>query len=655
MTRMEMNFSDYLRVIRKRISTIIIFLILIVGATSFYTIRQTPLFSATSKVQIEQKKSVAEILTEMITWSPENVIISQANFIKSFQILEKVAEELDIIHPEMNKDEHLARIKGLQSQITAEQVSRTNIIAITAFSSNPEEAAKKANTVARVYADTHFENKKRDITKAKQFIKAQLDLYEKELAESEDALKKFREENPLITEMNGSSSAFIPSDPQVIRLKEEIVKIESELRSLKSFYTEEYPEVVSQLKKLEEAKIHLSRTMYRLTSQQRELSVKELRLLRLKRNASIAEDLYTMFKKKYEEARILEAEKAQDVSVIELALKPTKSIKPNTRSNIFIGILCGLLIGLVMAFVRESLDTSIGRIEDIENLLKIPVLGVIPSPSWDKRKKIFRHKRPRKDNGLPPDSRFKRLVVVFDPFSVTAEAYRNLQVNLDLIGLKAVGNRIVITSAAPREGKTQTLCNLAMIMAQLGKKVLIIGSDFRKPMISEIFGIKRSPGLTDILLGNVTWEEAANTVTDLLLGDLGYESILKMRGIENLHIIPSGKRSPDPFGLLNFSNLNKLTEELKQNFDIILFDSPPVLPVADSAILANCADGVILVYKAGHTSRHALVRAKVQLENVNAKILGVVINNVKPQLAEDITPYQKYRYTRYHEEESEDV
>jgi len=356
-----------------------------------------------------------------------------------------------------------------------------------------------------------------------------------------------------------------------------------------------------------------------------------------------------MFKKKHEEACILEAEKAQDVTIISPASMPSGPIKPKLSFNIMIGIFSGLLIGLIMAFVTESLDTTIGRIEDIEGLLKVPVVGIIPNTSLGKRKKGIAIKTNKKHKKISAgNSLHKRLVALFEPSSVAAEAYKSVRTQLEFIGLKKGGNCILFTSAAPKEGKTQTLCNIGVAMAQSGQKVLIVGSDFRKPMIHKLFGLKRSPGLAEVIIGNISWKKAANSVTDMLIGGLEYEKILKTQGMDNLNIITCGERPPNPAELLSFPVISDLIQDLKQIFDVILFDSPPTIPVTDSAILGNRVDGIILVYQAGKTSRYALLRAKTQLENANAKILGVVINNLKSQYIEDVTPYQKYRYYGYH-------
>ncbi|MFQ6084625.1 MAG: GumC family protein, partial [Candidatus Aminicenantia bacterium] len=456
MPKIEMNLSDYWRVIRKRKRIIILSFILVVLSTIYYTLKQTPLYSTSCKVKIEQRKSVAEILTELITWSPGDEMASQANLIKSHQILEKVAKKLNLINPSMSPVERLAIVKRLQTQIETEQIGNTNIIAITAVSSDPKKAMTLANTVASLYVETHFENKRKEASNVKKFVKNQLDNYLRELQESENALQRFRQENPLVVERDIKSMPPIQTDPRISSLKEEIVKLELKLSSLKSEYTDEHPEVITFKRRIEKAKKDLSDTVSQLTAQQKELSTKEIKLIQLKRNVTIAEDIYLMFKKKYEEARILEAEKVQDVTIIEPASIPSNPIKPDINFNIIIGIFSGLLIGLIMAFVIESLDTTIGRIDDVEELIKVPVLGIIPYIPLEKGKRSFKNKLKKREQISESVQLYKRLVALFEPTSIIAEAYRSLRTQLDYTGLKKGGNSIVITSAAPQEGKTQT-------------------------------------------------------------------------------------------------------------------------------------------------------------------------------------------------------
>jgi len=644
MPKVEMNLADYLRVILKRKRIIILSFILVFLSTLYYTLKQTPIYQTSSEVKIEQRKSVAEILTELVTWSPGDEMVSQVNFIQSFQIMEDVAKKLNLVNPDMNSIDRLGIVKGIQGQISADQVEYTNMISISAVSSDPKEAMDLANTTALVYVEAHFENKKREAANVKEFVKNQLDHYLSELQKGENALQEFRNKNPLIIEREAKNVTPIEYDPSIGRLKTEIVTLELELATLESKYTDEHPEVKALKQRVSKARRDFSENVDQITRQQRDISAKEIELMKLRRNITIAEDIYLMFKKKYEEASIVEAEKAQDVTIVEPASLPSRPIKPDMNFNIMIGLLSGLLIGLIMAFVVENFDTTIGRIDDIEELIQVPVLGVIPDTSTYKEKKGLKLVKKRKISKKEAEQR--RLIAFFKPTSPITEAYKSLRTHLDYIGDKKEGKSIVITSATPEEGKTQTTANLGIVLAQAGQKTLITGSDFRKPMIYELFGLKRSPGLSEVLIGKISWEKAVNNVTDILLGGFEYEELLKTPGIENLNILTCGEHPPNPAELFNFPQFNDLIQELKQEYSYILFDTPPVIPVTDAAVIGPKTDGLIIVYQAGRTPRQALIRAKAQLENVNAKILGVVINNVKAEFIKDVSPYQKYQY--YH-------
>ncbi len=644
-----MNLGDYWRVVRKRKYIIILSLLFVIAATYFYTSRQTPIYSTSCKVKIEQRKSVAAVLTELITWSPGDEMASQANIINSYQTVEKVAEELKYFNSSMTAAERMAVTKGLQGQIKTEQVGNTSIISITVTSPSAETAAMLANTVASVYVKSHFENKKKEASNAKEFIKAQLDNYLKELQDAELTLENYRRENPLAIE-GDLNSAPLQSDPLVTSLNQEIVKTETELMIARSKYTDEHPDVIALKQRLAKAKDDLTKTLGRMTESHKDLSTKGVRLIQLKRNMASTNDIYSMFKKNYEEARILEAEKAQDVTVIEPASIPGGPITPNLKFNLIIGVFGGLLIGIILAFVAENLDITIGRIEEIEEVLKVQVLGIIPSTSLEKNRGFFKSWFKRKNLSSRKEEIHERLVVLFSPTSVAAEAYRTLRTHLDLSGLRKSENHnsFIITSSGPEEGKTQTLCNLAIAIAQAGKKILIVDSDFRKPTIHKLFGLKRDPGLSNVLIGSIPWKEALNTSTEMLLGGLEYDKVVSSQGIENLHIMTCGERVLNPSEILSFPRMREFIQEVKREYDIVIFDSPPTLPVTDSSILGALVDGVLLVYQAGRTSRNALFRTKIQLENAGAKILGIVVNNLKAEFIEDVTPAQRYRYYGYY-------
>jgi capsular exopolysaccharide synthesis family protein len=233
----------------------------------------------------------------------------------------------------------------------------------------------------------------------------------------------------------------------------------------------------------------------------------------------------------------------------------------------------------------------------------------------------------------------------YNPTSPVAEAYRNIHTNLKLNGTQKT---VLITSAGPREGKSTVLTNLGMAIAQTGVKTLLISSDIRRPILARSFGIKREPGLTEVLLEMVSLDEAVRNVTDFMLGDMGIEDVQQTPGLDNLWLLTSGQLPFNPAKILESKELIGLIAELKRRFEVIIFDSPPVLPVTDASLLASKMDSVIIVYEIGRTSRDALLRAKSQLDGVNAKTSGVILNQTRSETDADVIYpyYYKYRYYR---------
>ena len=206
----------------------------------------------------------------------------------------------------------------------------------------------------------------------------------------------------------------------------------------------------------------------------------------------------------------------------------------------------------------------------------------------------------------------EQLVTFASPRSPAAEAYRQLRTNIQFSSLDRPLKTLLVTSTNPEEGKSTTLANLAITIAQTGSKVLIVDCDLRRPSIHSIFGIKNNVGLTSAMV-------------DTSLANLPAQDV----GIPNLSVLTSGPLPPNPSELLGSQRMQELMAKLRESADYVLFDSPPVLAVTDAAVLASKLDGVLLVINAGHTKREMAKKAKAALDKVNANIVGVVLNNVK--------------------------
>ena len=212
-----------------------------------------------------------------------------------------------------------------------------------------------------------------------------------------------------------------------------------------------------------------------------------------------------------------------------------------------------------------------------------------------------------------PDDRQSTLITVANPRSPISEAYRTLRTNLDFSSLDKTIRSMVVTSAAPEEGKSTTLANLAVTIAQSGKKVILVDCDLRRPSLNQIFNARGAPGFTDMMRD------------DALMG----KPPLQDTTVANLRLLASGTIPPNPSELLASRRMTEVIAALQQLADVVLFDAPPIVAVTDAAVLASKVDAVLLVVSAGKTKRDHAKKAKALLDKVNAHLIGAVLNNVK--------------------------
>lgn len=629
MPQYELNLRDYVRIFQKRKVTIITVFLAVTISSVIYLSVQPAIYKASTTVKILERQSIAGLLAEWIVYSPANVMESQAKIITGFPIMRKVALRLGLIDDNTPTPEVHSIVGGLQGSVTTETVERTNIIGIVASAGNAKEAMDLANTVAQVCVEENLLEKKKQASTARQFIEEQLSQLEGRLEEREEHLRKFGDE------VRGVRLA----EP----IQKKLVDLEFELAAFLRKYTDKHPQVIQLKQQIEELEAQLAG-----------FSGQEMEYARLTREVEVNKKLYSMLKEKLEEARITEGRKVGDVSIVDPAVMPRSPIGPQKEMGTLIGGMVGLILGIGLAFIFETLDTSIGTIEDVENLVKLPVIGIIPSVAsgFGEEKGAFaKFKRkvfPVGKSGA--EEAYIRLIVHHKPKSPMAEAYRNLRTNLKF---SPTQRTFLVTSAGPCEGKTTILTNLGLSVAQKGVKTVLVSSDLRRPVLAKTFGIKREPGLNEVITGTTSLEDALRNVSDIMLGDMQLDDIMKAPGMENVWILPSGHLPLNPAELLESKELPKLIEDLKKRFDVILFDSPPILPITDASLLAPKVDSVVVCYEIGRTARAALLRAKIQLESTGAKISGVVLNHITPQ-TETVAPYpyyrSRYKYGYYEEE-----
>jgi non-specific protein-tyrosine kinase len=299
---------------------------------------------------------------------------------------------------------------------------------------------------------------------------------------------------------------------------------------------------------------------------------------------------------------------ANTLQVVEPASLPVVPIGPNKSLTILLAAAIGLLLATGAAFLLDYLDDTLKSPDDIKDVTDWSTLGAITR--------------------IEGDQPGEKLIAALQPKSPTAEAYRILRTNIQFSALDNPPRTLLVTSSNPTEGKSTTLANLAVVMAQQGQSVVVVDTDLRRPTQHRIFQVPNNTGLTNALLHE----------------DPTAAGFLQPTKVETLEVLTTGPLPPNPAELLGSSRFAKLIENLTQHADVVLLDSPPALAVTDAAILARQVDGVVMVIEAGRTRRQMAASAKDTLDKVGAKVLGVALNRLKPQAG----GYYYYYYNRYY-------
>jgi capsular exopolysaccharide synthesis family protein len=356
----------------------------------------------------------------------------------------------------------------------------------------------------------------------------------------------------------------------------------------------------------------------------------------LKRDADANRQLYQDLLQRLKEAGVSAGLRSSNIRVVDVARTPTYPIKPNIPRNLELGLVLGLACGIGLAFLLESLDTSIRSMEEIAAISTLPALGTIPLqfPSNGSLRK-----RLKPVTAATGDLELPSLVTYARPKSEAAEAYRSLRTSILLSAYGAPPKVILVTSALPQEGKTTISANSALVLAQRGGRVLLIDADLRRPGIDRMFGFHSRGGLSTLISGGDKFEDVVVPFTD----------------VPNLWILPAGPIPPQPAELLGSTVMKDHLARWRSEFEHIIIDTPPCLSVTDAVVLSPEADRIILVARAGKTTKVALRRACDLLLQVNARVMGIVLNALNMRSGEGYYYYSGgYSNHYYNEEPRED-
>jgi exopolysaccharide transport family protein len=550
-------------------------------------------------------------------------------------------------------------------------VPRTRTIDVRFSSPDPKLSAQVTNTIVSTFIEENFRTKYEAVMQTSDWLSNQLTDLQVKVEQSQEKLVRYQKEHDIfgldekqnvvtskLEEINRELTAAQgdrirkeatyqlarTGDPAILvqpdfgALLPKLAEQESDLNvqsaKLSLQYGPSYPRVVELTTQLKEVRSEMAGEQQRILARikaeyssavQREAMLtaafeeqkKEANQLNessvqynlLKRDAEVNRQLYEGLLQRLKEAGVAAGLRSGNIRVIDAAAIPTSPWKPNKRRDVMIGTFLGLFFGIGMAFVLEHLDRSVRSTDQVETL-GLSVLAVVPFQNSDRAFPMRRLKFLGGGQDKSNDDAAIGLVAVTRPKSQLAECYRALRTSILLSAAGGPPQIILVTSAFPQEGKTTTSVNSAVVLAQRGGRVLLVDADMRRPSIHGLFDIRSSPGLSNLLAGNAEMDEVA----------------VASSSVPNLFILPSGAIPPHPAELLGSPRMLEMLEIWRRQYDHVVIDTPPSLTVTDGVLLSSMADGVILVTRAGVTNFTALRRMRDMLQQVNARVVGVVLN-----------------------------
>jgi capsular exopolysaccharide synthesis family protein len=343
--------------------------------------------------------------------------------------------------------------------------------------------------------------------------------------------------------------------------------------------------------------------------------------------------LLTNLLQRFKENEVTIASNANNISVVDFALAPDGPVGPNRMRTVMMALLLSLVMGVGLALFLEYLDDTVHSTSEVERLLHLPALAVIPSVGPATRRRVLGASSAlQKRNGNPADN--PELLMNVDGRSALAEAYRHLRTSVLLSTAGRSPRALLVTSSLPGEGKTTTAVNTAISLAQTGASVCIIDADMRRPRLRAIFGLNGGAGLSSILSSEMDEAEMLK--------------IVEHDEVSGLNILTSGPIPPNPAELLGSAQMRRLIAALQAAYTHVVVDSPPITSFTDGVLVSTMVDGVLLVVHGGKSSRHVVRRSRQLLHDVGAKIFGVVLNNVDARSQDYYYYRQQYYYQSYY-------
>jgi succinoglycan biosynthesis transport protein ExoP len=687
----KLHFLDYWRIIRIRKTVILAVFLLVVLTTTAVTFILPEAFSSTVRIEVgKDTTDIAPLLMGAQSQAGYDPYFITTEFekIKSKSVLYTVITNLNLNEIWAAREHLEDKLKTpdtfqlLLRNIDLRQTRNTSLIEIRVYSEDAREAAVIANEIAKVYRETRSIKTSKASTKSIAILEDQSKKQEAKLKLAQEEMDELRKKHQvsdqdvggpistiepetvrvierdriqaksmfvmydtILNELKGKSKAelrkTIPTaspDTHLGELLSKYYQAQNQFSTMVNSFGKENPQLkdINSLMTNLDAQIEerVEGVLFGLEAQAASQKARAAALAQevedARKNDSLKMEQYRpYFKAKREvetQQRIYETinlrilqetvdaslEKSSIVQIIDEAETSKRPVRPNIPLNIVLGVIVGLIMGFGLAFFIEYLDTSVKTIDDVERALQAPVLGVIPQNVG--------------------------ALIEEGPESPHAEAYRVLRTNVLFSRKDPTLNSLTVVSGGAGEGKSTTIFNLATVFAQNGQRVLIVDSDLRRPSLHKLLDVSNSIGLTNYLLKQNSLEEVIQTTT-----------------IPTLHFLPSGKLPSSSLGILNSSQMKEFIQTVKQRYDFVFFDSPPIMGVSDASILASEVDLSLLVIQYRKYPQAMTLRAKQMVEKVGGTLLGVVLNNINISQDSYYYYYSGYYYDYYskHDDDSD--
>jgi capsular exopolysaccharide synthesis family protein len=686
-----LHFLDYWRVIRDRKDVILAVALLTIVTGTIYTVMMPQKFRATTQIQVsEDAPDVDPFFITHNTTSTYNpfFLLTQEKIIRSRRVLLEVIRILNLQRvwgAELNEDKSPVSqemaLEIMQRALRVEQDRDTLLMNISATTRDAKQSAEIANTVASEYRKWRYNEQRRTIQQAIDAMGNELQKQQAKVVEAENKLEQIRKDQGIsllggiagpnsiregsarlsvleqqrsaarvemlvrearMKQLEGlegeelmEAAVYIVPDQMLARVRAQLLeaRVQRELVTQNGVLGPEHPDVKkvqaavdelqsqvdSLLKGLKEglrvdyetSKAHYEAVDAEL-QQYREMDIEEIteKLVpfnRAQEELQLQRDILNALRARVTQSGIEVEVPRTTVRVIEEAIPPQRPSSPLVFLNILLSVVLGFLAGIGLAFFVEYLDVSIKTVDEVEKYLGLSAIAVIPQQI-----------RPLNEPGVSASQ---------------GESYRSLRTSLLLSAKEKHLKSFVTVSGGVGEGKSTTIFNLAYVCAEQGHRILLVDADLRRPVQHKFVGAANSKGLINVLLGEGEPE-------DYIVADTG---------VENLSLLPAGRLRRGSLGIMTGERIRALIEKVSGDYDYIFFDSPPVLGVTDSSILANEVDGVMFVVQYRKYPKIVSIRAKRMLESAGANILGVVLNNINIMRDDYYYYYHHYSTKKYYD------